>query len=382
MATNKKYQKKKIQDTENSGFGQYSEGVGGGASPNDASQGEHGHGANSDYRKENNDTMQARTADGKFTYKSVNGKSIDPKYGPSRGKTVNPLLTGGKNGVKIEDVEKEFASQSGNYWSQYKDKWYVKGSLVVTSDMKTRVAAKSIWDVAKEVYNEKLQEFGGVISTEHKFAVGNGSKGISGQGGLAESSVFDETKKGAPSKEIKAAKQKVQATGEEAPVIDQSTGGMKLKPGVTFTPSPVKPKPVPTSAPKQTPVVPATPTQTQPSAPQPSATASVSTSAPKDLSGVKYSAEQVNKVQDFFKNKFKDDAKLPQLLSKLGSLSPEQLDKQIDVWVSKGIDFGFGDSNQSNANSSNSSQPSASKEVESEDNPTIKKIKAMGFDGK
>ena len=88
---NSKYQKKKIQDTENSGFGNYDEGVGGGASPNDSKQGTHGHGANSDYRKENNDTMQARTADGKFTYKSVNGQSIDPKYGPSRGKTVNPL---------------------------------------------------------------------------------------------------------------------------------------------------------------------------------------------------------------------------------------------------------------------------------------------------
>ena len=221
----KNYQKKKIQDMEDSGFGDYQEEVGGGASPNARNPSQRAPGVNSSYRKNNNDTMQPRTDDGKFTYKSVNGKSINPKYGPSRGKTVNPLLTGGENGVLIEDVEKDFANQSGTYWDKYKDKWYQKGSeIVTTGDFKTHVAAESIWEIAKKRYNKVSGEFNG------------------------ESKVFDETKKGRRTAEEKAAQQQAKTTGEEQGVVNPQTGGLKVKPG---TPAPT-PTPAPAPAPKQT----------------------------------------------------------------------------------------------------------------------------------
>ena len=221
----KNYQKKKIQDMEDSGFGDYQEEVGGGASPSARNPSQRAPGVNSNYRKNNNDTMQPRTDDGKFTYKSVNGKSINPKYGPSRGKTVNPLLTGGENGVLIEDVEKDFANQSGTYWDKYKDKWYQKGSEVVTTgDFKTHVAAEAIWEIPKKRYNNVKGEF------------------------VGESKVFDEAKKGRRTAEEKAAQQQAKSTGEEQGVISSQTGGLKVKPG---TPAPT-PTPAPAPAPKQT----------------------------------------------------------------------------------------------------------------------------------
>lgn len=232
----KNYQKKKIQDMEDSGFGDYQEEVGGGASPNAKNPSQRAPGVNSSYRKNNNDTMQPRTDDGKFTYKSVNGKSINPKYGPSRGKTVNPLLTGGENGVLIEDVEKDFANKSGTYWNKYKDKWYQKGSEVVTAgDFKTHVAAEAIWEIAKKRYNKVSGEFNG------------------------ESKVFDETKKGRRTAEEKSAQQQAKATGEEQGVISSQTGGLKVKPGTpapTPTPAPApKPTPTPTTNPTPTPTI-------------------------------------------------------------------------------------------------------------------------------
>lgn len=224
---NKNFQKKKIQDTKGGNFGKYQEAVGGGASPEAKDPQQRAPGVNSDYRKNNNDTMQPRTEDGKFTYKSVNGESINPKYGPSRGKTVNPLLTGGENGVMIDDVETEFANQSGKYWDKYKDKWYTKGGEIVTSgDFKTHVAADTIWNVAKRRYDSVKGEF------------------------ESESSVFGETKKGRPGKEEQAAKQQAQANGEEQAVINQSTGGIKTKPG---TPPLTAPNPAPKQQPKQQP---------------------------------------------------------------------------------------------------------------------------------
>lgn len=227
MAKKKPFQKKKIQDTAGSGFGQYKEGVGGGASPNGkSSPADHGHGVNSDYRQDNNETMQPRTGDGKFTYKSVNGESIDPKYGPSRGKTVNPLLTGGQNGIMIDDVVNDFAAQKGNYWDKYKDSWYQKGSEVVTTgDFKVHVSAEAIWDVAKRRYDKVTGEFEG------------------------EHDVFGETKKGRRGKEEKAAIQQARINDSEQGVMNQSTGGLKVKPG---TPK-LQPAPAPTPAPTPVP---------------------------------------------------------------------------------------------------------------------------------
>lgn len=319
---NKNFQKKKIQETEGSGFGSYEEGVGGGGSPKPKNPAQRAPGVNSNYRSSNNDTMQPRTDDGKFTYKSVNGKSIDPKYGPSRGKTVNPLLTGGENSVMIEDVEEQFGKQSGAYWDKYKDKWYQKGSEMVLGnvgkDWHVRVAGEAVWNVAKKRYDSVKGEFEG------------------------ESETFAETKKGRPSKDAMAAKQKAEATGEEQAVIDSNTDGMKGK-GLNAPKKDIEPEPAEPTQP--TPVVPETPnteTDTETVAESVQSTANTQ-------SGAKYNVEQVGKVKDFFKNKFnkpEDVEKLNTLMSKIESLSPEQLDKQIDLWISKGVDFGLGASDK------------------------------------
>lgn len=315
---NKNFKKKKIQDTEDSGFGTYQEGIGGGGSPKPKNPAQRAPGVNSDYRSSNNDTMQPRTDDGKFTYKSVNGESINPKYGKSRGTTVNPLLTGGENGIQISDVEEQFDKQQGEYWDKYKDSWYQKGSEMVLpgkgkKDFHTRVAGEAIWNVATKRYDKVKGEF------------------------ESESQVFSETKKGRTSNAAKAAIQKAKKTGEEQAVIDPNTGGMRIK-GVGAKKNTVEPEPAePTQT---TPVVPATPKID---------TEEVQTEASNTQAGVKYNAEQVGKVKDFFKNKFnkpEDAEKLNTLMSKIEGLSPEQLDKQIDLWASKGVDFGLGASNK------------------------------------
>ena len=263
---NKNFTKKKIQDTENSNFGNYQEGVGGGGSPEPKNPAQRAPGVNSEYREENNDTMQPRTDDGKFTYKSVNGKSIDPKYGPSRGKTVNPLLTGGENGIKIADVEKEFSSESGAYWDKYKDKWYRKGGEVVTGgDFKVRVAAEAVWNVAKQAYNEVTGEFGGNIEFEHQLGSGNVKKG-KGTDGAAEAETFANTKKGRRGQEEKAAVAQAKSAGDENAVIANTSGGIKVKPGT--------PNPTPASSQPFTP--PQTPIQQNPSSYTPSSSQSQS----------------------------------------------------------------------------------------------------------
>lgn len=246
--TSKDYQKDtgKIEETKGGGFGKYKEGVGGGQSPNgSAKPGTHGHGVNSDHRKQNNDTMQARTDDGKFTYKSVNGQSIDPKYGPSRGKTVNPLLTGGKNGVMIDEVEEQFENKSGKYWQEYGKEWFKKGderAFLRNSDTKKIVikkAAVAIWDLAKE-YNMVKGEF---------------VESLSGDG-ASEESVWDESKSGRKGKPEQQAEQQALASGKSQMVVDPKTGGYKSadkpfkkkeKPMQAPAPAPQQPAPQPSS---------------------------------------------------------------------------------------------------------------------------------------
>lgn len=346
---NQKFQKKKIQDTEKSGFGNYQEGVGGGGSPKAKDPNQRAPGVNSDYRKQNNDTMQPRTGDGKFTYKSVNGQSIDPKYGPSRGKTVNPLLTGGENGIKIEDVETDFANQSGTYWNKYKDKWYTKGGEIVTSgDFKVRVAAETIWNVAKRRYDSVKGEFEG------------------------ESSIFDETKKGRPGAEEKAAKQKAQATGEEQAVINQSTGGLKLKPGTVVQPPVVQPKPQPGAKTGNPPVIP-TGGATGGVQPGVGANANVVTASASDIVNAdytpRYSDDDISQARDILKEQgFTDDE-----LVDFDNLSPKEKDDYIDKY------FGMEDEEEVSTEETSSNPPSTEEKPE-EDSEVIKKIKKMGFD--
>lgn len=205
---NKKNIVKKIQDTEGGNFGKYEESTGGGTPFEKGNSNTRTTQENGKKRQANNPTTnQPRTGDGKFTYKSVNGKSIDPKYGPSRGKTVNPLLTGGVNGIEIEDVKQNFAAQSGAYWDKYKDKWYQKGGKVVTEGLKTKVSASTIWDLAKKRYDSVKGEFEG--ETENW-----------------------QTKGGKKSAAEQAAIQKVKSTGEQQYAIDASTGAIETKGGL------------------------------------------------------------------------------------------------------------------------------------------------------
>ena len=375
MAKNKAFQKKKIQDTDGSGFGKYQEGVGGGGSPEAKDPQQRAPGVNSDYRKENNDTMQPRTEDGKFTYKSVNGQSIDPKYGPSRGKTVNPLLTGGENGVKIEDVETQFANKSGSYWNKYKDSWYQKGSEIVTAgDFKVRVAAETIWNVANRSYNEVTGEFGGEIEFEHSLGSGKTKKG-QGTSGVGERETFAETKKGRPGKEESAAKQKAQASGSEQGVISQSTGGLKLKPGTVVQPPVVQPKPQPGAKPGNTPVVPiGGTTGAQPGV---SPSANVATASANDIVNAdytpKYSDDDISQARDILKEQgFTDDE-----LADFDSLSPKEKDNYIDKY------FGEEEEEEVSAEAATaqdaSSNPPSSEEQPEEASEAVKKIKKMGF---
>ena len=246
---------KKLQDTEglNTGFGEYKEAVGGGHPFEAGNSNTRTTRENGKLREaENAKTKQPRTNDGKFTYKSVNGQSIDPKYGPSRGVTVPPTLTGGENGIKISEVEKGFQSQSGDYWDKYKDKWFRKGGMVVTTGLSTKISAEDVWKMAKE-YDETLGEY-----------KGEGENW--------------ETKKGAKSKEEKSAKEEVEKTGEQQNVIEAETGAIKIKPGTVVkqvinnatatpapTPAPSAPQP---SAPAQQPAQPA-PAQPKPAPVQP-----------------------------------------------------------------------------------------------------------------
>lgn len=204
----KNYSKKKIQDTEKSGFGKYTEENGGGTPIGGVYGGGDGRGIWKKNGSPGHRDSQPRTNDGKFTYNSVNGKTISTNK--SRGKTVNPLLTGGVNGIKISDVEKEFGTEQGAIWDKYKDKWYRKGGEIVTTDLKTRVSAEAIWEVAKRKYDVVKGEF------------------------EEESSTFDTTKKGRKSLDEQKAVQVAKTTGEEAPVISSKTGGIKVKPGISL----------------------------------------------------------------------------------------------------------------------------------------------------
>ena len=201
---NSKIKVKKIQDTEglNTGFGNYKEATGGGHPFEAGNSNTRTTRENGKLREaENPETNQPRTEDGKFTYKSVNGQSINPEYGPSRGVTVPPTLTGGQNGVKIEDVEKEFKSEKGSYWDKYKDKWFREKGMVVTEGLSTKISAEAVWNMAKE-YDKDLGEYKG------------------------EGENWS-TKTGRKSKEEKAAVEQVQQGGGQQNVIEAESGGIK-----------------------------------------------------------------------------------------------------------------------------------------------------------
>lgn len=357
---NKNFQKKKIQDMEGSNFGNYDEGTGGGGSPKPRSPAQRAPGVNSEYRQENNDTMQPRTSDGKFTYKSVNGKSIDPKYGPSRGTTVNPLLTGGENGIQISDVENQFANESGEYWDKYKDKWYRKGGeIVLADDIKVHVAAEAIWNVARRSYNEVTGEFGGDIALSHE--LGDGSTKVSlGRSGDAESETFATTKKGRPSLAAKRAQQQAASSGEDTYVIDPSSGGIRIKPkqGVQLQPPSAQP-PQPGATGGNTPIIPSGDDT------QPTSSTNVMTTSLSDIENADYTPKYSDNEFAQVKQAMKEAGFTDEEIADFDNLSPKAKDDYIDAH--------FGEDEEEEAT------PVDTEPEKEEDSETIKKIKKMGF---
>lgn len=160
----------KIAETAGSNFGNYKEENGGGTPKGGvwggtdgrvgwAERESRGEVSGSDHRE-----SQPRTKDGKFTYNSVNGK--ETKY-ESRGETVNPLLTGGKNGIKISTMKKQFTDKSGELYDTYKGYHWTKGSEKVSGTwgkggkLHTAISKQDIWDIARVSWNIEKGEFTG-----------------------------------------------------------------------------------------------------------------------------------------------------------------------------------------------------------------------------
>ena len=218
-----------IKDTEGGNFGHYDEHKGGGTPRGGVWGGKNGR-VGWDEREKSGELPQnahredqPRTNDGKFTYNGVNGK--ETKY-ESRGETVNPLLTGGENGVKIEDAKKEFADKQGSIYDKYKGKWYQKGSKAVSkegSKYKVKIAANDIWEIARASFDLKTGGF------------------------LSEDQAFSETKAGRHSKEEKTAIQEAKKA-KAAQFVKSGTGGIaqvanaqpgtKVQTGAQFTINP------------------------------------------------------------------------------------------------------------------------------------------------
>lgn len=201
-----------IKDTEGGNFGQYEEHKGGGTPRGGVWGGKDGRVG----WKEREDSGelpqnahredQPRTKDGKFTYNSVNGK--ETKY-ESRGETVNPLLTGGENGVKIDEAKKQFADKQGSLYDKYKDKWYQKGSELITKEGRkynVKIAQNDIWEIARVSFDIKE----GAFNYENKN--------------------FDKTKLGRRSKFEKQAIQNAKKNKEET-FVQGAQGGIQQKAG-------------------------------------------------------------------------------------------------------------------------------------------------------
>ena len=154
-----------IKDTEGGNFGNYDEANGGGSPKGGVWGGQSGR-VGWDERQKAGELKQGdhrqdqpRDNQGHFTYNSVNGK--ETKY-ESRGKTVNPLLTGGDGTILIEDAKKQFASKSGSLYDKYKDKWYQKGSELISKNGRkynVKISANDIWEIARVSFDIKTGSF-------------------------------------------------------------------------------------------------------------------------------------------------------------------------------------------------------------------------------
>lgn len=325
--------KSKIEDTKGGNFGGYHEDHGGGTPVNGGGRGEWTRRGRPGHRVE-----QPRTDDGKFTYNSANGKGLSS--GPSRGKTVNPVLTGGENGIYIDDVidkkgklkkgiKTQFEEKSGDYWEKYKDDFYQEGDkIVLAADAKTRIAAKSIWEVAK-VYNTDIGEFQERIGGDKKNPIW----------GTSEGENFAQVKKGRKNKEEKDAVNTAKTTGKEAFVKDAGPAGgiqsgkkwQKKQPTTPVsapTPQPKKPTVTPTAQTKPSqPVTPVSAPVQQPVSQQPTVSAGSGTTTQPQL---KRSTKQLEGLRTKLLAKAQGDSNK---MNKIKNLTPAQLDTLYDKVV-------------------------------------------------
>ena len=203
-----------IKDTEGGNFGNYDESKGGGSPKGGVWGGKSGR-VGWDERQKAGELKQGdhrqdqpRTNDGKFTYNSVNGK--ETKY-ESRGETVNPLLTGGENGIKIDEAKQQFASKQGSLYDKYKDKWYQRGSELISKNGRkynVKLSQNDIWEIARISFNIKEGAF------------------------TMENQNFLQTKAGRRSQNEKEAIQNAKANKQETFVKSSApTGGIQQKAG-------------------------------------------------------------------------------------------------------------------------------------------------------
>jgi hypothetical protein len=236
MAKNKFKKLTSIKDTEGGDFGNYDEEKGGGTPRGGVWGGKSGR-VGWEERDRSGELPsgahredQPRTKDGKFTYNSVNGK--ETKY-ESRGETVNPLLTEGKNGVYIDDVDKrgkthsgvksQFAQKSGALYDKYKDKWFQAGSELITKegkDYKVKLSKNDIWEIARVSFNIKKDSF--------EFEDENFSETKKGRHSVAEKQAIKEAKKNKGETFVKSSK----GTGIQTKPGSQP--GQRLSTGIQF----------------------------------------------------------------------------------------------------------------------------------------------------
>lgn len=214
-----------IKDTEGGNFGNYKESNGGGSPKGGVWGGKSGRVGWDERQKagelKQGDHRQSQPRDrfGHYTYNSVNGK--ETKY-ESRGKTVNPLLTGGDGTIHIDDVKKEFAAKKGSLYDKYKDKWYQRGSELITKNGRkysVKLSQNDIWEIARVSFN--LQE-GGFTTEAQNFA---SSK--SGRHSKEEKEAIQEAKKNKGETFVK----------DKTGALQQKAGsgqGQQLSTGITF----------------------------------------------------------------------------------------------------------------------------------------------------
>lgn len=328
-----------IAKTKDGNFGKYEENTGGGEVVHADSKGSRGAWERGG-KKEKREDSQPRTADGKFTYNSANGKplkEISKVNGKSRGTTVNPVLTGGVNGVHFKhtsyNTEKDrFDTEKWKKWAD-EHNWYNRGTEIVGYDGKIKLAPERLEVLAQEYIDGKFgyykyDKYGNKKGTETEDVKDWSSK--PGRHADEEKSAIERAKtKGELGKRfVKKPKDQDESLGKykiSPKIADEILEEMAAEEGKMYTPEKI----VPTK-----PEVPAmdVPKKEQPVPVMEKAPEEVAKPSP-ELKGVKYNSEQVSKLKDLFIKTYGEET-ANKVLDKMSKMKPESLDAWIE---SKGL---------------------------------------------